>query len=97
MNQAVVLEGSSQEYLARELGYLDGTSLCKGAGLGMDVALPVVKSMLVKKLKACDLINQLILINFKICSNFSYTEVLQCGIFQALCDSAAVPNTPLLC
>lgn len=63
----------------------------------MDVALPVVlKNMLEKKLKVCGLINQLILINFKIWSNFSYTKVLQCEIFQALCDPTAVPNTPLV-
>lgn len=63
----------------------------------MDVALPVVlKNMLEKKLKVCGLINQLILINFKIWSNFSYTKVLQCEIFQGLCDPTAVPNTPLV-
>lgn len=100
MNQAVVLQESSQGYkcMAGGSGYSDGTSQCKGTGLGTDVALPVVlKNVLEKKLKACGLINQLILIDFKIKSNFSSTKVLQCGIFQALCDPAAVPHTPLVC
>lgn len=99
MNQAVDLKGGSQGHrcLAGGLGCWDGTSQCKGTGLGRDTALPaVLKNVLEKKLKACGLINQLILINFKIQSNFSYTEVLQCGIFQALCYTTAVPNTPLV-
>lgn len=63
----------------------------------MDVALPfVLKNMHEKKLKTCGLINQLILVNFKICSNFSYPEILQCGIFQALCDPTAVSNTSVV-
>lgn len=100
MDQAVVLEGSSQGYLclAGGLGYLDGTSQCKGKGLGMDVTLPVVlKNMLEKKLKACGLLNQLILINFKIQSIFSTPRSCSVGMFQAFCDPTAVPNTPRVC